>query len=309
MSIPAAALSRMTVAQRAMVIERAARNGIENRLWQAALGTFDTDNSGESDSMPSLGFANAPFNMPMPTAHAAPSQPAAPVDTADDGTCDLGAIDPQRLGTNACYADSIAGAARRTGIPETAVAAIVQAEAAKDGSGRWNSYSRNPRSSAAGLGQFLSRTWIDMAQRPGTWLNDAARSHGWLDGSGKVKADSRGAALMLRYDPNAAIQTIADYARSNLATLQKAGVSPGSDATSVARTAYLAHQLGPGDAIRYLHGGLSNDRARQLLDAQIGDQRAGRAIAATGSASEAHRDWLTSYVAQHVRPAQFAREA
>ena len=46
--------------------------------------------------------------------------------------------------------------------------------------GRWQVMSRNPRSSAAGLGQFLSGTWIGEAQRKGTYLNEVARTRGWI---------------------------------------------------------------------------------------------------------------------------------
>lgn len=208
-------------------------------------------------------------------------------------------------GPNAGYAATLAAAAQRTGLPTAALATIVHAEAAKDTDGRWLPYSRNPRSSAAGLGQFLSGTWRGEAERPGTWLNATAREAGWLDSHGKVKREDRGALLALRYDAGAAIQATADYARANLDALHRAGVAIGSDAQAVAQAAYLGHHLGRGDAVRFLRGGLDADRARILLNAQVGSGNASRRIAASGDATAAHRNWLLDYIDRNIRPERF----
>lgn len=194
-------------------------------------------------------------------------------------------------------------AAARTGIPVPVIAAIIDAEAAKDASGRWYGLSRNPRSSAAGLGQFLSRTWRGHAEQPGTWLNDLARSRGWLNDRGHVRGEAKAALLALRYDPFASIHATADLARLNLATLRGAGIAVGSDHADLARVAYIAHHLGPRDAIRFLTGRLDPARAGRLLAAQIGEAAARQRIQHSDNATEAHRAWLLRYVAVKVNPA------
>jgi hypothetical protein len=191
------------------------------------------------------------------------------------------------------------------GGPSAALASIVHAEAAKGSDGRWLPYSRNPRSSAAGLGQFLSGTWRGEAEREGTWLNQVARQRGWLGDTGKVKGAHRADLLALRYDPEAAIQATADYAKDNLNALRRAGVGIGEGAQAVAQAAYLGHHLGRGDAIRFLRDGLDPGRARTLLNAQVGSGSANRRIAESGNAATAHRAWLLDYVGRNIRPDRF----
>jgi hypothetical protein len=218
----------------------------------------------------------------------------------------LGPLNVQALGRNARFADAIVRAGERTGLPPAALASIIDAEAARARDGTWNVHSRNPRSSAAGLGQFLSGTWEAEAERPGTWLNEEARRQGWLDDAGRVTAASRSSVLALRYNPEASIQTIADYARGNLQRLGRSGVRVGGDMESVARAAYLGHHLGPGDAAKFLKGGLDPARAKRLLSAQVGQKEALRRLADCGDATAAHRRWLVAYTERHIRPGRFA---
>ena len=210
------------------------------------------------------------------------------------------------LGPNARHLPALVSAAERTGVPVPALAAIVHAEAAKGRDGSWQVFSRNPRSSAAGLGQFLSGTWQGMAEMRGTWLNEVARTRGWLGEGGRVLSGARSALLQLRYDPVASINTTADYARHNLDGLRRAGVSIGTGAATIAQSAYLGHHLGLGDAVRFMKGGLDPSRARMLLGAQIGAARAGQHIAAAGNATAAHRAWFMDFVSRHVRPERFS---
>ena len=306
---------RLPPARRADMIHRAAMAEVQQRLWQAAIGHSDdspdpfrpaTSSPRDMDftSMVALVSRNAPRIEAEPMLTPAQGR-AARVASARATFASVGS-DALHLGANAGHAPTLQSAAQRTGVPETALAAIIDAEAAKDSSGSWNVHSRNPRSSAAGLGQFLSGTWQQMARQPGTWLNDQANARGWIDSRGQIKASARSDLLRLRYDAVASIQTIADYARTNIDYLQRQGVNVGDDATSMARKAYLAHHLGPGDAVRFLTTGLSDQRAATLLAAQIGGGKARQAIAQAGDASAAHRAWLSGYVSRSIQPDRYA---
>lgn len=210
------------------------------------------------------------------------------------------------LGANSRYATALTMAQARTGIPATALAAIVDAEAAKTSDGSWNTMSRNPRSSAAGLGQFLSGTWETLAETSGTWLNQVASERGWLDGRGKVFAGARSELLSLRYDGQASILGVADLAKLNLTRLEQSGIRVNTDAETLAKSAYLSHHLGLGDARKFLGGGIEAGRARMLLAAQIGGGAADARIAAAGNATQAHRQWLLGFIDRRIRPEQFA---
>ena len=144
------------------------------------------------------------------------------------------------------------------------------------------------------------------AESKGTWLNQVAQQNGWLDERGKVRNEARSTVLSLRYDPEASIRTIADFAKSNLDRLERNGVPARDSVTTIARAAYLSHQLGSGDAMRFLKGQIQPDRARMLLHAQVGSASAEQRIAAAGDASRAHRDWLLGYIDRHVQPDRFA---
>lgn len=210
------------------------------------------------------------------------------------------------LGTNARYAGTLAAAEARSGIPSSAIAAIINAEADKGQDGSWNPLSRNPRSSAAGLGQFLSGTWQTLAEQGGTWLNDVAKARGWLKENGKVDPSRRSELLALRYDPQASILTIADMARNNLQHFESAGLNVRADSETLAKAAYLGHHLGLGDAKKFLAGNIDSSRARQLLTAQIGGSAAEQRIANAGDATRAHRQWLLDFIDRHVQPEKFA---
>jgi hypothetical protein len=314
---------------KAAVLYAQARSELSGRLWQAALGADDTDDAGAPErGNPDLGFdtlvallagdaagvPRPPIAQPYAAATTSPAvirpdqrtAPYAPPILGDDGSSGGKSRALGALGSNAGYTQAISVAAVRTGIPAPALAAIVNAEAAKDADGRWQTYSRNPRSSAAGLGQFLSGTWVGEAERAGTWLHNVAAGKGWLDGSGKVTSEARSALLALRYDGGTAIQAAADYAKANLTHLRAAGIQIGDSVESIAQSAYVGHHLGLGDAIRFLSTGLDPARARILLRAQIGTSAADERIAEAGSATRAHRDWLLGYVARRIQPDRFA---
>lgn len=297
-------LSALRPEQRARAILASAQGELNARLWQAALG--GQEDRGSSATAPAYisgiggldalladmvkgGAGASPIIAPRPSALA----PAASPNKKASGL-------PPVSAANAPYAASISAASARTGIPAVTLAAIVNAEAGKGRDGAWNPLSRNPRSSAAGLGQFIGGTWLGLARQAGTWLNRHARAQGLIDDTGTVLPGAQSALLALRYDPEAAIESVADYARMNVARLRHAGALIGDTASDLARAAYIGHHLGPGDAIRFYNGGLESARAARLLSAQIGAERAGRRIAAAGDAATAHRGWLMGYVEKFI---------
>ncbi|QAY77284.1 peptidoglycan-binding protein [Sphingosinicella sp. BN140058] len=317
-------IERLRPEQKADLIYTQARNDLSSRLWRAALGDGGTPEA-SGELAPSGGGPNLESLLAVLTQQPA-AAPRQPVATASPGLGRLEGLtlpnteptaapateaEPQEvgraggLGPNAQHQGSLERAAARTGIPTAALAAIVDAEAAKGRDGSWKLYSRNPRSSAAGLGQFLAGTWVGEAQRSGTWLNQVAKNRGWLNESGRVEKGAQAELLALRYDGETSIHAIADYAKGNLDRLRKAGVDIGGGVAKVAQAAYLGHHLGAGDAVKFLKGGLDNGRAATLLRAQVGAASANARLAQAGNATTAHRQWLLGFVERHIRPERF----
>lgn len=124
----------------------------------------------------------------------------------------------------------------------TLVDSIIRAESGG------NSNARNPRSSAAGVGQFIDSTWLSMLakHRP-----DLA--------TGK----SPGELLALKADPQLSRDMTAAYAADNAGILSSAGlpVTPGST--------YLAHFAGPQGAVGILNADPSAPVAGILTPAAV----------------------------------------
>lgn len=298
-------LARLPPARRAELILATARAEMADRLWRSAL--HGGEEALPRPSAPATTLAGMTLNALLATLDFAPKplETPAPRETLVSSPLPQAKDAPAGLGANAAHGPALDRASARTGIPVATLAAMIDAEAARGPDGAWNPRSRNPRSSAAGLGQFLAGTWLDMARQKGSWLNETARARGWLDAGGQPQRDAREALLALRFDAAASIETTADFARANLARLRAAGVPVNDDPASLARAAYLGHHLGAGDAVRFYSGTIGPERARALLVAQIGPGRAAQAIAQTGDASQAHRQWLLAYVAKAVRPQRY----
>ncbi|SEH63803.1 transglycosylase SLT domain-containing protein [Magnetospirillum fulvum] len=125
---------------------------------------------------------------------------------------------------------------------------------------------RNTRSSAAGLFQFTSQTWLDMVRRHGAkhGLGEQAAAitrgaNGRLDIADKaVKA----AVLDLRKDPELSAMMAAEYARDNSKILERKLGRP-----ATASDLHLAHFLGAGGAVRVIEGMASDpdNSAHSLL--------------------------------------------
>lgn len=294
-------IAALAPAERARALLSGAKAELNGRLWRAALGGAGLGQDGDphrfyvppSDGLEAL-LRQAIVESPHGSAH-----PPSPTTMIAPGATSPVAFAPLAV-ANTRYAGALNSASARTGIPATALSAIIGAEAARGTDGAWNPLSRNPRSSAAGLGQFLSDTWLGLARQNGSWLNRYARERGLIDAAGHIASGARSTLLALRYDPQAAIESVADYARANVMRLRQAGVAVDESAVALTRAAYIGHHLGPGDAQRFYKGELTAIRARALLSAQIGAEKAELRIAQAGDAAKAHRGWLLDYIARNI---------
>ncbi len=226
---------------------------------------------------------------------AAPGIPGAP----------QGAYAPENLslGANDRYRGAILEASTRTGMAPQTVAAIIDAEAAKS-QGVWQANSRAGTSSATGLTQFLSGTWIGEATRPDSVLNQEAKALGLVGADNRVV--DRAGLLAARNDPRLSILAGADYAQHNVAALRDSGhVAADASPAAVAKYAYIAH-----------HEGLAG--ARGLIDGEMGylregtfeanvpsRQRAAYLDAAGGNEGAAYRGWISDYIDRNIDVTRF----
>jgi peptidoglycan hydrolase-like protein with peptidoglycan-binding domain len=216
------------------------------------------------------------------------------------------------LGANEDYRDALLLAERRTGIDASALAGLINAEASRDRSGRWIADSYNRRSGAAGLTQFLARTWVGRATTAGTYLNEVAVERGFVrrDERGRFAVVNRQALLDLRNDPTAAIVSAAEYGRDNLRSLERLGLLPAALTDDQrARYMYYAHHEGLGGAARLLTDSrtATEEQARGVLVLRLG-ARGASALARehNGSYREAFGAW-TEAQARYLFPTQVAR--
>lgn len=212
------------------------------------------------------------------------------------------------LGVNERYRNALLLAERRTGIDASALAALVNAEAARNRNGLWLADSHNRRSDAAGLTQFLAGTWVDRATTAGTYLNELAVGRGYVRRErGGFTVVNRQALLELRYDPTASIVSAAEYGRDNLRSLERHGVLPANlTDDDRARYMYYAHHEGLAGAVRLLTDsrGVTEEAARRALVLGRGRERALALVREHGSYAAAFRVW-TEERARYLFPTQF----
>jgi peptidoglycan hydrolase-like protein with peptidoglycan-binding domain len=212
------------------------------------------------------------------------------------------------LGVNERYRDALLLAERRTGIDASALAGLVNAEAARDRGGRWIADSYNAGSGARGLTQFLAGTWVDRATAAGTYLNELAVGRGFVrrDEHGRFVVADRQSLLALRDDPTASIVSAAEYGRDNLASLGRLGLVP-ADVTDDARARYMyyAHHEGLAGAVRLLTDSrdATEDEARSALVRGRGQRAAAALMRQHGSYAAAFGVW-TEERARYLFPTQ-----
>jgi peptidoglycan hydrolase-like protein with peptidoglycan-binding domain len=256
-------------------------------------------------SAPAIGWTQDVAAAPAPT----PGDPSKPVGppASDPGTAP--AEDDLVLGPNDRYRAALLQAQSITSIDAAALAALIDAEAAKIAGGAdagvWDAKSSNSSTSAVGLTQFLESTWCDMACRPGKVLNKAARQNNMVTSNNQLVANMRKALLALRFDPTMSIVTAAEYGFDNLNALIKDQLvesSAGDD--DRAWHIYLAHHEGLAGAEHFLR----NDETVPFskLVQQVGTARANQLVlAAGGDVTIAYRKWLTDFMEQKIQPSRF----
>ncbi len=134
------------------------------------------------------------------------------------------------LGINEAYRSQIEAAQGRTNIDGSAIAALIDAEAAKIKSGpkkgMWDHKSFNDSSGAAGLTQFLASTWVGHARNASHLLNSRGKELGFINAGNDVVSGKKAALLELRFDPLLSIVSAAEFGVDNLKSLSNAGVLP-----------------------------------------------------------------------------------
>lgn len=258
-----------------------ASNGLEGR-GRVLIGVY---------VKPDAGAATAP-------------QTTATLQTA--ATAPQGAYAPQNLalGANERYRDSIVEAANRTGMTPQTVAAIINAETLRNANGVWQTNAKAGTSTATGMTQFLSSTWVGEATRAGSVLNQEAKAQGLVDANNRVV--DRTALLEARNDPRLSILAGADYARSNLAALRADGrITDATSPAALAKYAYLAHHEGLAGARGFLDGNMGYLRSG-TFDANVRGATATRYLeAAGGDMRQAYRNWLSDYTDRQIDVRRF----
>jgi hypothetical protein len=217
--------------------------------------------------------------------------------------------DQLSLGVNEGFRQPLLKAQDITRVDAAALAALVDAEAAKITSGpdrgQWDPESFNPSSDAAGLTQFLPDTWKDHARNAITLLNKVAKDKGLVSATDGIVGSREPELLRLRFDPELSIVSAAEYGVSNLRALGDAGLIPeGIGDDDKARYMYLAHHEGPSGARLYLQH--QNSASVDKFAAQVGASQAGKLTAAAGGdVALAYRRWFDGYMDENIRPAKF----
>jgi hypothetical protein len=219
--------------------------------------------------------------------------------------------DQLSLGVNEVFRNELLKAEEITRIDAAALAALIDAEAAKVKSGptkdQWDPKSFNPDSEAAGLTQFLGSTWLGHARNSTTLLNKVAKEKGLVTALDGVVGTREAELLKLRFDPELSIVSAAEFGVNNLQALDNAGLLPdGIGDDEKARFMYLAHHEGAAGARAFLKNQNSGDLGK--FAKQVGAERAAALTAAAGGdVARAYRGWLNEYMDEHIRPAKFRK--
>ncbi|SDP09520.1 hypothetical protein SAMN04488595_104285 [Ralstonia sp. 25mfcol4.1] len=186
------------------------------------------------------------------------------------------------------------------------------------------------------MSQFLAATWMGLAVAKDTFLHARAIERGIFstdpkgqliftltDGSSsaltvenmkkilrkqETARDANVLALLdLRFDAECAIQALADYAVKNARWIAGKGYPIDAlDSSDTVKLMYASHHLGGGDLLNYINDAIEEDRAKELLVAQVGKARAELLAAAQeGEYVAAQRYWLNDYIEGKIVPKAF----
>ena len=173
----------------------------------------------------------------------------------------------------------------------------------------WDERAAPPRGSARGATQFLERTWLGEAQRPGTYLNEEARRRGLVDAEHRLVAGRTAELLELRFDNTVCVVAAAEYDAHELAGLQEAEpllVPREMTDRQRAQYLYLVHHEGGEGAGQILSHTLGDSRALVLLASNVPDPAAREALLVRhGSPAAAYQAWIRDYLERRIQPDRF----
>ncbi|SPL72573.1 hypothetical protein KPC_3751 [Acinetobacter stercoris] len=161
------------------------------------------------------------------------------------------------------YRAYIIGTAKKHGFAPHALAAFINAEAAKKKGGEWDEKSYNQGSKAGGLTQFLPNTWLEMC------ANQSSLVGQYVSKNPKLSLDAK---LNLRFNAELAIDAAAAYAVYNF-KISKLPYQNLTEPSSMAKLAYLLHHEGAGGGRQFVQNSFSQERAKALLFSQIQDKK------------------------------------
>lgn len=203
---------------------------------------------------------------------------------------------------NEKYRKLILASAKRYDLTPHALAALVDAEAAKT-KGAWDEKSFNKGTNAAGLTQFLRGTWLEMVAEPRSLMNQRIKQENKLGkligvvdsrvyylyenkGEGKDQSKQKisdsveSELLKWRFNPEYSIDTAALYGRINLEKLAKKGLNVDALAPEdLAKMMYMAHHEGAGGAVAVIQGIMKPKDAKRNLPKQVGQEAATTLVA------------------------------
>nr|WP_174505766.1 peptidoglycan DD-metalloendopeptidase family protein [Acinetobacter sp. Marseille-Q1620] len=190
------------------------------------------------------------------------------------------------------YRAYIIGAAKKHGFAPHALAAFINAEAAKKKGGEWDEKSYNQGSKAGGLTQFLPNTWLEMC------ANQSSLVGQYVSKNPKLSLDAK---LNLRFNAELAIDAAAAYAVYNF-KISKLPYQNLTEPSSMAKLAYLLHHEGAGGGRQFVQNSFSQERAKALLFSQIQDKKKSTDYLKrfNNDAKAAYGAWLRNYIDGHI---------
>ena len=96
-----------------------------------------------------------------------------------------------------------------------------------------------------------------------------------------------------------------DYGIANLASLKEAGYNiDGLNDAEKAKIIYLTHHLGLSDAKRFINNEITENSAKKLLTAQVGEESA-KSRSKTAGYVKAHKKWLIDYINRNIKLSEY----